>query len=151
MSQVDLLLEAGIDPEDDLAFYTIPTGSFKHEKVVYSVLFGKYDAGAVPLHDFERMVDAGKIERGDFRVLAKGQPIPYCTFGVTQRIDDAFAEDVQEVLMGIDEDTTVEIDGEVLKVLDNALIDGYEPADDEDFNVVRDMAKRTNMPPYQSY
>ena len=53
MSQVDLLEENGIDPEEDLAFYTIPGGSFKHEKVIYGVMFGKYDAGAIPIYDFE--------------------------------------------------------------------------------------------------
>jgi phosphonate transport system substrate-binding protein len=48
-------------------------------------------------------------------------------------------------------DTTVEIDGEVVKVLDRAQIDGYEGIEDKKYDIVREMAKRTNMPPYQKY
>src|SRR4030042_2605327 len=89
MSQLDLLLKNGINPEDDLAFYSIPPGSFKHEKVIYGVLFEKYDAGAFPMLDFEKMVKEKKIDQGDFTVIAEGPPIPYCNFGVTQRVDDS--------------------------------------------------------------
>ncbi|MDA8169038.1 MAG: phosphate/phosphite/phosphonate ABC transporter substrate-binding protein [Nitrospiraceae bacterium] len=151
MSELDLLLKAGIDPDRDLSFYTIPPGSFKHEKVFYSVLFGKYDAGAFPMLDFDRMVDEGKLDRDDFHVIALGTPIPYCTFGVTQRVDDAFAKKVKDALTSITKDDTVALDGEIVKVLDRANIDGYEDIKDKDYDVVRDMAKRTNMPPYQKF
>ena len=63
MSQVvDLLLQNGINPDEDLAFYTIPGGSFKHEKVAYGVLFDKYDAGALPIDDIETMAATGRID-----------------------------------------------------------------------------------------
>jgi len=84
MSQMDLLQRAGLDPDEDLAFYSIPRGSFKHEKVVYGVVFGRDDAGAVPMNDFESMARAGRIDRDDWRILAKAEPIPYCTFARTQ-------------------------------------------------------------------
>ncbi|MFH1287454.1 MAG: PhnD/SsuA/transferrin family substrate-binding protein, partial [bacterium] len=45
----DLLKEKGIDPEEDLAYYAIPSGSFKHEKVLYAVYYQAFDAGAAPL------------------------------------------------------------------------------------------------------
>lgn len=151
MSQLDLLLKAGINPENDIAFYTIPPGSFKHEKVIYGVMFGKYDAGAVPMLDFERMADEGKIDRGDFTIVAEGMHIPYCTFGVTQRVDDSLAKRFRKALLDLKKSDTVEVDGEVVKVLDRAEIDGYEEIKDKDYDVVRDMAKRTNMPPYQKY
>ncbi len=151
LSQIDLLLKGGVDPENDLAFYAIPPGSFKHEKVIYAVLFEKYQAGAFPMLDFERMINDGKIERDDFRVIAEGPPIPYCNFGVTQRVDDSFARKFKAALFEIKRDDTVKVDGEVVRVLDRAQIDGYEKVKDDDFDVVRDMAKRTNMPPYQRY
>ena len=151
MTQIDLLLKGGVDPEDDLAFYTIPSGSYKHDKVIYGVLFEKYDAGAFPMLDFEKMVKEGKIDENDFTIVAEGEPIPYCNFGVTQRVDDSFARKFKKVLLSIKRDDTVEIDGEVVRVLDRALVDGYEDASDEDFDIVREMAKRTNMPPYQKY
>lgn len=151
MTQIDLLLKSGIDPEDDLAFYTIPSGSYKHDKVIYGVLFEKYDAGAFPMLDFEKMVKEGKIDEDDFSIIAEGEPIPYCNFGVTQRVEDSFAKKFKKVLLGIKKDDTVEIEGEIVRVLDRANIDGYEDTADEDFDVVREMAKRTNMPPYQRY
>lgn len=151
MAQIDLLLENGVDPDDDLAFYAIPHGSFKHEKVIYGVLFNKYDAGAAPLLDFERMVEDGRIDKEDFTILAEGDPMPYCNFGATQRVDGAFAEKFKETLLNIREDDTVEFEGQVLKVLERADVDGYEDVQDEDFDSLREMAKRTNMPPYQRY
>ncbi|OGW37043.1 MAG: ABC transporter substrate-binding protein [Nitrospirae bacterium RBG_13_39_12] len=151
MTQLDLLLKNGINPEDDLAFYSIPSGSYKHEKVIYGVLFEKYNAGAFPMLDFEKMVKDGRIDKDDFRVIAEGEPIPYCNFGVTQRVKDSFAKRFKKALLNIKKNDTVEIDGEVVRVLDRADIDGYEDTKNKDFDVVREMAKRTNMPPYQKY
>ena len=151
MAQLDLLLKNKIDPENDLVSYAIPQGTFKHEKVIYGVLLGKYDAGAAPLLDFERMAADGRIDPNDFTVLAESDPMPYCNFGVTQKVDDGLAKRFKQAVLGITKDTTVELDGETVKVLDRANVDGYEDIRDSDFDVVRDMAKRTNMPPYQRF
>ena len=151
MSQVDVLQQNGIDPEEDLAFYAIPAGSFKHEKVIYGVLFGKYDAGSLPLDDIETMAADGRIDMADFKIITAGPDIPYCNFGVTQKIDRAFAEHFKKVVLSITEQDTVEINGEVVKVLDRALVQGYRDITDTEFDSVREMAKRTNMPPYQKF
>jgi phosphonate transport system substrate-binding protein len=151
LSQLDILLKNGIDPENDLASYAIPPGTYKHEKVIYGVLMGKYDAGAAPLLDFERMVNDGRVDQSDFTVIAQGDPIPYCNFAVTQKVDDGLAKRFKQAILAIKRDDTVEVDGEVVRVLDRALIDGYEDVKDKDFDSVREMAKRTNMPPYQRY
>jgi len=150
MSQLDILLRNGIDPEKDLT-YSIPPGSYKHEKVIYGVLFGKYDAGAAPLMDFERMVSDGRIDRNEFEVVAEGELIPYCNVAVTQKVDDGFAKRFKQALLDIKKDDTVEVDGEVVKVLERAMVDGYTDVQDKDFDAVREMAKRTNMPPYQRF
>lgn len=150
MAQLDLLLKNGIDPDNDIS-YSIPAGTFKHEKVIYAVLLGKYDAGAAPLLDFERMAADGRIDPNDFTVIAEGEPIPYCNFGVTQKVDDAMARRFKQAVLDLTKDDTVEIDGEVVKVLERANVDGYEVIKDTDFDRVREMAKRTNMPPYQRY
>lgn len=151
MSQIDLLQKNGIDPETDLAFYTVPQGSFKHEKVVYGVLFEKYDAGALPIGDVENMIHDNRIAADDLRIVAKADPIPYCNFAVTQRVDEAFAQRFKQVVLAITKETTVAYNGEVVKVLEKALADGYEAGKNSDFDIIRDMAKRTNMPPYQKF
>ncbi len=151
MSQVDILQQNNMDPDQDLAFYTIPRGSFKHEKVVYGVLFEKYDAGALPIDDIETMHAAGRIDQDDFTIVARGKAIPYCNFGVTQKVDDDLAKRFKEAVLSITGNDTIEYNGEVVKVLDRALVDGYVDIEDKDFDIVRDMARRTNMPPYQKF
>lgn len=151
MAQVDLMQKHGLNPDNDLAFYSVPKGSFKHEQVVYGVLFEKYDAGALPIGDVESMAADGKIAAEDFRILDKAEPIPYCNFAVTQKIDPSFAARFKQTILALTPNTTVEYEGETIKVLSRALVDGYEDAKDEDFDVVREMAKRVNMPPYQKY
>lgn len=151
VTQLDLLLRGGIDPEDHLAFYTIPPGSYKHEKVIYGVLFEKYDAGAVPLYDFDKMASENKIDREDFTIIAEGEAVPYCTFGVSQRVEDSLARKFKAALLDLSSKDTVEIDGEVVKVLERAQVDGYSAVSDKEYDIVREMAKRTNMPPYQRY
>ena len=44
-------------PEADLALYAFPKGTWKHEKIIYSVLYGAYAAGAAPMIDLEAMID----------------------------------------------------------------------------------------------
>ncbi|MHB8810273.1 MAG: phosphate/phosphite/phosphonate ABC transporter substrate-binding protein [Desulfobulbaceae bacterium] len=151
MSQVDMLEQNGIDPENDLALYTIPPGSFKHEKVIYGVMFEKYDAGAIPIFDFETMAEEGRIDPEDFTIVAKAPAIPYCNFGVSQRVDEQFAARFKSAVIALTREDTVEFNGEQVSVLGRTLSDGYEDIKDSDFDIVREMAKRTNMPPYQEF
>jgi phosphonate transport system substrate-binding protein len=151
MAQYDLLLKAGLDPERDLGFSTIPQGSFKHEKLVYGVYLGAFDAAAAPVLDLEIMTREGKIAADDFRILAQSEIIPYCTFGSAKSADPALVEKFRKALLALTADTTVEIDGERRKVLASAWIDGFEALHDKDYDPVREMARRTNMPPYQVY
>lgn len=151
MTQVDMLEQAGLDPEEDLAFYTIPGGSFKHEKVIYGVMFEKYDAGAIPIFDFETMAEEGKIDPEDFIIIAKAPAIPYCNFGVSQRVDEQFAARFKDAIVNLTMEDTVEFNGERVSVLARTLADGFESVQDSDFDIVREIAKRTNMPPYQEY
>jgi phosphonate transport system substrate-binding protein len=77
MAQYYVMLENGFDPEEDLAYYAIPWGSFKHEKVIYGVLFGRYDVGAAPRLDLDKMAQEGKINLDDFHIIAESIPMPY--------------------------------------------------------------------------
>jgi phosphonate transport system substrate-binding protein len=151
MSQIYLLENGGINPDNDLAFYTIPPGSFKHEKVVYGVAFEKYDAGAIPFYDFELMAQEGRIDPEDFTIIAEGPAIPYCNFAVTQRVDEKFAARFKRALLAITDKDTVAFNGERVQIFNRAAINGYEDIKDSDFDLVREMARQTNMPPYQQF
>jgi len=151
LAEYDLMLKHGIDPESDLAHYTIPPGSFKHEKLIYGTLFGKYDVAAAPVLDLEIMTREGKISSDDFVIIAQTEPVPYCTFAATKETDVALINKVRSALLALKETDAAEVNGEKLKVLKSAWIDGYETLLDSDFNSLREMAKRVNMPPYQKY
>jgi len=151
LAEYDLMLRSGIDPEKDLAYYAIPSGSYKHEKLVYGVLFGQYDVGAAPLLDLEVMTREGKITPDDFIILAQTPIIPYCTFGAAEKTDPKLVARFRKALLELKPSDTVEIDGERVKVLNAAWADGYEQLLDSDYNPIRDMARRVNMPPYQNY
>jgi phosphonate transport system substrate-binding protein len=151
LAQYELLLDAGIDPEVDLDYYAIPAGAYKHEKVVYGVWMGAYDAAAIPLLDLEIMEDLNKVGKGDLRVIAFSDPIPYCVFGVSSRVPAKIADSVRTALMNLTTDQTVPLNGEVVSILKAAQVDGFVPIEDSDFDRVREMARKTNMPPYQVY
>lgn len=150
LAEYDLMLRNGIDPEKDFT-YTIPSGSFKHEKLIFGVMFGQYDVSAATLLDLEVMTKEGKISSDDFTILAQTPLIPYCTFGAADNTDPALVEKVRKALCELKASDTAEVDGEKVKVLKAAWIDGYEELADKDYDPVREMAKRVNMPPYQKF
>ncbi len=151
LAEYDLMLRSGINPEKDLAYYAIPPGSFKHEKLIYAVLYGQFDVAAAPLLDLETMVKEGKIAADDFVILGQTPIIPYCTFGAAKETDPAVVAKVRQALLELTPETTVEVNGERVKVLKAAWIDGFEELQDSDYNPIREMAKRVNMPPYATY
>ena len=151
LAQYDLLLREGIDPELDIAYYAIPSGSFKHEKVVYAVYFGDFDVAAAPALDIELMTRDGKISADDFVILGQSPIFPYCTFGARNDLDPELIKRFRQALVELTETDTVNYQGETLKVLASAWIDGFEALQDSDYDYIREMAKRTNMPPYQEF
>lgn len=151
LAEYDLMLRNGIDPEVDLAMYSIPSGSFKHEKAIYGVLFGQYDVAAAPVLDLEVMTREGKITPDDFVILGQSPLVPYCTFSAPKGADPELLAKVKKALMDLKPTDTVEIDGEKVKVLKAAWLDGYEQLPDSEFDILRDMARRVNMPPYQKF
>jgi len=151
LAQYSLLLENGVDPEKDLAYYAFPSGSFKHEKVVYGAYFGAFDAAAAPALDLELMTRAGKIVADDFRVLGQSRIFPYCTFGAHKRLSPELREKLRKVLVELDAQATVQVGNEQLGVLKSAWVDGFEVLADADYDILREMARRANMPPYQEY
>ena len=151
MAQYALLLEKGFDPEKDFSYYAIPAGSAKHDKVIYGVQFGAFDVGAAPRIDLDRMADAGIINMDDFNIIAESEAMPYCTIGVGADVDLALKEQITQLLLGLTEDDTALVDGEVLKVLKRMLIKGFAPAIDSEYDSIRENLRRCNMAPYRTF
>ncbi len=151
LSQYATMLKAGIDPEVDLGPYTFPRGTWKHEKIIYSVLYGAVDAGASPLIDLEDMTANGKIAADDFRVIATSGLAPYCTYGVSSKVDEKWVRTVREALLALDESTTTKVGKESIAVLERGFITGFEALEMKDYDPVREWAKLAKMPPYEEY
>ena len=151
MAQYYVMLSNGFDPEEDLAYYAIPWGSFKHEKVIYGVLLGRYDVGAAPRLDFDLMAQQGKININDFNIIGESIPMPYCTVGAMPHVDPGLTQEVKEILLNIKKDETVLVNGEVLRILESAWIDGFVEARDSEYDAIRERLKRCNMAPYRKY
>jgi phosphonate transport system substrate-binding protein len=146
-----LLLEAGIDPEKDLGYYAFPSGSFKHEKAIYAVVDGAYDAGTGPALDLEVMEAEGKLQPSDYRIIASGPLVPYCVFSVAPTVPETTVQAVRKALFTVTPETVATVDGEALKVLKAAKVQGFVPLEEREFDTIRAMARRCNLPPYAKY
>ncbi|XOF34359.1 MAG: phosphate/phosphite/phosphonate ABC transporter substrate-binding protein [Candidatus Electrothrix sp. YB6] len=151
MAQYALLLENGFDPETDFSSYTIPRGAAKHDKVIYGVEYGKYDVGAAPRIDLDRLVDENIIDLDEYTIIAESDPMPYCTVGARAEVDTALKEQVKNIALNLKQDETVPVDGEVLNVLKRMLIEGFAPVVDSEYDAIREDLKLCNMPPYSKY
>jgi phosphonate transport system substrate-binding protein len=151
LAQYYTMLSAGLDPDKVLAGYTFLPGAWQHEKVVYSILYGAVDAGAVKVGDIERMEAEGKVRKSDFRVIAESEPVPNCTFFALPHVDAGTAGEVRETLLRLSNQDFVAVNGERLNVLLRDGTKGYAPAKDEEFDVLRKMARAANLPPYENY
>ncbi len=151
LTQYHTMLRAGLDPEKALGKYSFLPGAWQHEKVVYSVLYGAVDAGAVKFGDLERMESEGKVRVSDFRIIAKSEPVPNCTFFALPHVDAETAGKVREALLRLSPREFAESEGERLNVLKRDGVRGYAPASEQEFDVLRRMAKESNLPPYEKY
>ncbi len=151
LTQYHTMLSAGLDPEKTLGSYTFLPGAWQHEKVVYSILFRDVDAGAVKTGDIERMEAEGKVRKSDFRVIASSPPVPNCTFFALPHVDAATAEAFRKALLALSPRDFVAVNGERLNVLKRDGTKGYVAARDEEYDILRKMARAANLPPYEKY
>jgi phosphonate transport system substrate-binding protein len=115
------------------------------------VLYGAVDAGAVKAGDIERMASEGKVRQSDFRVLAKSEAVPNCTFFALPHLDPAEAARLREALLALSSSDFAEVNGERLNVLKRDGVRGYLPTRDDEFDVLRRMARRANLPPFEKF
>ena len=151
LAQYDTMLRAGLDPEKTLGRYSFLPGAWQHEKVVYAILYGAVDAGAVKVGDIERMEAEGKVRASDFRVVAASEPVPNCVFFALPHVDATTAGRVREALLRLSEGDFAAVNGERLNVLKRDGVKGYVPSEDREFDVLRRMARGANLPPYEKY
>ncbi len=124
-----LLLEAGVDPNEDLAkFFYIP----KQDSLLYAILNRTADAGAVASFIFEEQEQS---LRSHFRILANSEPFPLGPFVVSRRLEPEMIERIRRVLLSMGEDPLGRA------ALESADLEGFVPFRDEDFNFLRRISR----------
>ncbi len=66
-------------------------------------------------------------------------------------VDRGLARKVKETLLNLRKDETVLVNGEVLRILDSAWLEGFVAVDDSEYDSIRERLKRCNMAPYRKY
>jgi phosphonate transport system substrate-binding protein len=66
-------------------------------------------------------------------------------------VDRGLARKVKETLVNLRKDETVLVNGEVLRILDSAWLEGFVEVDDSEYDSIRERLKRCNMAPYRTY
>jgi ABC-type phosphate/phosphonate transport system substrate-binding protein len=90
-----------------------------------------------------------RANKGLFVILAQTPLIPYCTFVSSEKADPKLVAKVRQALLELKPADTVELNGERVKVMKAAWVDGYEELPVSAYDPIREMARRTNMPPFQ--
>lgn len=146
LMQLRELKAVGIDPEEDMRVKTLGD----HEKVVFGVLHGDGDVGAIRSDILERMASEGKIDLKDIKILHKqittGKfPYQYSTrlypewpFSKLENTDDHLAQLVAVALLEMPENSIA---------AKAAKIRGWSvPAD---YNSVHELYRELKIGPYK--
>ena len=151
LSAYDLLLKNDIDPENDLAYYAIPWGAFKHDKVLYAVYYDNFDAGIARLGDIEEAVKHKLFAKDDFKVIAISDLLPYCTFSASPKVPPQLVQKITDILLNITENDFAEVAGERLNVLRRAQLESFQKVEAAEYEKIKEIAKRIKVPPFLDF
>lgn len=134
------LLEAGVDPEHDLA--NLQFTGFPVQKIVYAVHAGRADAGIIRTCLLEQMIRSGEIGAGELRVLA-----PIATQGFQCQTSSRLYPDWPIAAL---RHTPAELSKQVAIALlaMPRTADGYSWAVPADYQVVDELFRELKIGPY---
>ena len=135
---LDYFLSRGISLEDFSEVVFAPGPGGKQEKVVLAVYAGKYDIGSIREGTLEVVKD--RIDRDEIRVLAHTPRYPAWVYAARKGLDPKAVEKIKEALLSLDKK-----DPGQAEILKQAGFMGVIASDDEDFDPLRRMAKRTEI------
>lgn len=127
-----ILKDHGIDSRHDLA-RTEFAGN--HEAVLLAVMEGRVDAGATYQGAFAALKRSKGVDPLTFRVLAKSARTPRDIYCVRVEVPDVVAEAMTRALLAVDGRSR-----EGREILGPLNLNGFRPADDRDYDQVRQVA-----------
>lgn len=128
----------GLRPEDfaEIAFAPGPGG--KQEKVVLAVWAGKYDIGSI--REGTLQVVGEKIDLREIKVLATTPWYPGWVYSARAGLDPEVADNIARALLKLSS-----TDKEQRRILDAAHIMGFVPAQDRDYDPIRNLAAQIGI------
>jgi phosphonate transport system substrate-binding protein len=123
-----MLLDAGLSHEKDYSEHF--TGA--HDAVATAVQNGHAQVGGLSKPIFESLVDRGTISKDKVRVLQVSEPYPQYPWTMRTSLAPQLKETIKTAFYELE-------DAEVLKPLE---ADGFTEVSDEDYDIVRDLARK---------
>jgi len=133
-----MFIDHDVLPQDfaEIAFAPGPGG--KQEKVVLSVYAGAYDIGSI--REGTLPILEGKVDLDKIKVLAETRAYPGWVFSSRKGLDESVVETLAEAMFRLDFTTP-----EHAAILDTAHIRGIIPARDNDYDPIRELAKKLGL------
>lgn len=95
---VAIYLETGMLPSVDYEIYF----SHKHERSIRGVAIGKFPFIALSNDVLDRMLQRGRVDSSEYRVLFESQPIPRLTIGHVHSLAPDLADRVKRAVLNFD-------------------------------------------------
>jgi len=130
-----ILIEAGINPEEDFSRYYY---AGTHNAVEYAVANGNVDAGADSDNSYNRMVAEGEIDPKVNKVIYTSESIPGSPIAVRGNLPEDLKERITLALVNMDEQ-------EIHKVGGWGDISSYKKVSDKDYDIIREIAETLDM------
>lgn len=133
-----LFYDHGIGIQDFAEVDFAPGPGGKQEKVVLAVHAGVYDIGTIRKGTLD--VVAEKIDLDDIRVLAETRTYPGWVYSARKGLDPAVVKTLATAMFALDSGKA-----EQQKILHAAGMRGIIPAEDKDYDPVRDLADKLGL------
>lgn len=136
------LLEAGVDPETD--FQGVPNFSGSHDLTWKLVESGSFEAGALNAAVWNRAVSDGDVDLSKVRVLEETpEYVDYQWVAhpdLETDWDEGLTADLQNALLGISQDTSLE-----QRILELFETDSFVAVNESDYDELEQIARSLNM------
>ena len=106
-----------------------------HDAVAIAVQNGKAQAGGLSKPIFESLVQRGIIDQNKVKVIAESKPYPEYPWTMRSDLSPVLKEKVRSAFLNLS-------DKEILKPF---KADGFGPASDKDYDVIRELARILNL------
>lgn len=130
------MLDAGVDPETDLAEARFAGG---HDASILAVANGTVDAGASWDGQLQEMIDAGVVEEDAVKVIAESDPIPKDPVAVRGDLPEEAKERIRETFLN----ATPETVGAENLGSEGAI--GYQETSDANYDSVRELVDELKL------